>query len=95
MIFITEYTHINGNKQMIWDLLKNRIKEFSQSYGIQKSKTRKQLSKYIENKLLDIDERNHNDINMNEKRYLENTLDEMVDINGYKLLVLRKIMFPI
>ena len=28
--FITEKNHINGNKQMIWNLLKNRIKEFSQ-----------------------------------------------------------------
>ena len=27
---ITEKNHINGNKQMVWDLSKNRIKEFSQ-----------------------------------------------------------------
>ena len=76
--FIAENNNSNGNiKQIIWDLLKNRIKEFSQSYGLQKSKTRKQSTNYIENKLLDIDDRNHSEINMNEKKYLENTIDEI------------------
>ena len=75
--FIAQNNYSNGNKQIIWDLLKNRIKEFSQSYGIQNLKTRKQLTKYIENKLLDIDDRNHSEINMNKKKYLENTIDEI------------------
>ena len=80
--FIAENNNNNGNKQIIWDLLKNRIKEFSQSYGIQKSKTRKQLTKYIENKLLDIDDRNHSEIKMNEEKYLENTIDEIYAKNA-------------